>query len=189
LPPGIQVSEKGFLELAGRQDGLPVREMIIRFRDLVSADLDWADARKIRFRRWAFGINLAMLTLTAGSTVVLGFSKSPSRASYALPLVAVVTVLGGAEAFWNWRSRWILMEETRYRLNRLRDMMDYYLVTTHASEMSKAQLDRFFEEQQNIWAEVSGRWLVGHRAVQFRHDNDVDAVLPSSSFAAPRTTP
>lgn len=107
--------------------------MTMKFRDLVSADLAWADARKTSFRRRAFAINLAILILTGASTVVLGFSASASRASYALPIVAVVTLLGGIEAFWNWRSRWVLMEETRYRLNRLRDMMDYYLVTTPRS--------------------------------------------------------
>ena len=43
-------SERGFLELAGRDDGLPLREAFLRFRDLVSADMDWVDSRKARFR-------------------------------------------------------------------------------------------------------------------------------------------
>jgi hypothetical protein len=184
-PPGVVTSEKGFLDVAGRQEDLSVREMTMRFRDLVSADLDWADARKTMFRRRAFGINLAVLILTGASTVVLGASASASRATYALPMVALVTLLGGIEAFWNWRSRWILMEETRYRLNRLRDEMDFYLVTTCPAEMTRERLGQFFEDQQNIWAEVSGRWLVGHRAVQFSHDNDPGATF-GSSLSHPR---
>jgi hypothetical protein len=43
-------SERGFLEIAGRDDGIPLREVFIRFRDLVSADMGWADSRKTRFR-------------------------------------------------------------------------------------------------------------------------------------------
>ncbi|MFJ7212161.1 hypothetical protein [Amycolatopsis sp. NPDC098790] len=38
--------------------------------------------------------------------MVLGIQEIPSRASIALPMVALVTVLGGLETFFNWRSRW-----------------------------------------------------------------------------------
>jgi hypothetical protein len=44
--------------------------------------------------------------------------------------VASVTVLGALETFFNWRSRLVLMEEAQYRLNRLRDEIDYYLAAT-----------------------------------------------------------
>jgi hypothetical protein len=54
------------------------------------------------------------------------------------------------------------MEETQYRLNLLRDNMDYYFVTTPADGLSKQQLDLFYAEQQLIWADASRRW------VQFR---------------------
>ncbi|MDT4971296.1 MAG: hypothetical protein QOG22_1439 [Pseudonocardiales bacterium] len=70
--------------------------------------------------------------------------------------------LGTFEAFINWRPRWVLMEETQYRLNLLRDNMDYYLVTTPADGLSKQQLDLFYAEQQLIWADAGRRW------VQFR---------------------
>jgi hypothetical protein len=54
-------------------------------------------------------------------------SVHTERAAIALPMVALVTVIGGLEAYFNWRSLWVLMEETQYRLNRIRDEMDYYL--------------------------------------------------------------
>jgi hypothetical protein len=72
-------SERGFLELAGRDDGIPLREMFIRFRDLVSADMDWADSRKTRFRVRASCAKVATLALTAASTVVLGIPAIPAR--------------------------------------------------------------------------------------------------------------
>lgn len=90
----------------------------------------------------------ATLALTASSTVVLGIQAIPSRASIALPMVALVTVLGALETFFSWRSRWVLMEETQYRLNRLRDEMDYYLVATPSIEMHKDHLDQFFEDSK-----------------------------------------
>jgi hypothetical protein len=51
------------------------------------------------------------------------------------------------------------MEETQYRLNRIRDEMDYYLVTTPAAGLDRDRLHRFFIDQQNIWNDVSRRWI------------------------------
>ena len=65
-------SDRGFLELAGRDDSISLREAFIRFRDLVSSDMDWADLRKARFRTRASCAKVAALALTAASTVVLG---------------------------------------------------------------------------------------------------------------------
>lgn len=91
--------------------------------------------------------------------MVLGIEAIPGRSWVALPLVAAVTVLGALEAFFNWRSRWVLMEETQYRLNRLRDEIDYYLTVTPPEAVEQATLDRFFADQQQIWSDVSRRWI------------------------------
>jgi hypothetical protein len=159
VPRDVLPSEKGYLELAGRAADLPLRDVFIHFRDLVSADMEWTDSRKIRFRTRASSIKVAALVLTALSTIVLGIPAIPSRASIALPMVAVVTVLTALETFFNWRSRWVLMEEAQYRLNRLRDEMDYYLVVTPSGAITKEKLDEFFAEQQAIWSDVSRRWV------------------------------
>lgn len=121
--------------------------------------MDWADSRKTRFRWRATCIKVVSLVLTAASTVVLGIDAIPARASIALPMVASVAALGAAETFFNWRSRWVLMEEAQYRLNRLRDEMDYYLVATPSAEFDRARLDQFFAVQQAIWSDVSQRWI------------------------------
>lgn len=178
----ILPSEKGFLELVGRKADLPLREAIVHFRDLVSADMEWTDSRKVRFRRRAGRVKLAALTLTALSTIVLGIPAIPARASIALPMVALVTLLGALEAFFNWRSRWVLMEEAQYRLNRLRDEMDYYLVVTPSAEITKDKLDEFFEEQQAIWSDVSRRWI------EFRKLDQPSAGSPASTISTPTQT-
>jgi hypothetical protein len=152
-------SEVGFLELAGRELDLPLRDVFLQFRELISADMDWTDSRKVRFRKRASYVRVATLLLTASSTVVLGIQAIPGRAAIALPMVALVTVLAALESFYTWRSRWVLMEEAQYRLNRIRDEMDYYLVTTPSSELAKDKLRHFFEEQQAVWSNVSNRWI------------------------------
>ena len=51
------------------------------------------------------------------------------------------------------------MEEAQYRLNRLRDEIDYYLVATPRADITKEKLDEFFAQQQDIWSDVSRRWI------------------------------
>jgi hypothetical protein len=155
----VAVSERGLLDMAGRDADLPLREVLIRFRDLVSADMEWADSRKARFRARASYARVTALVLAATSTVVLGIPAIPDRTAIALPMVALVTLLSALEPFFNWRSRWVLMEEAQYRLNRIRDEMDYYLVATPAADLDRDHLHRFFTDRQDIWNDVSRKWI------------------------------
>ncbi|HLN69613.1 MAG TPA: SLATT domain-containing protein [Streptosporangiaceae bacterium] len=157
-------SEKGFLFVAGEAADMPLRDIFLKFRKTVSGDMEWADSRKHVFRRRASYVRVATLLLTAASTVVLGIEAIPSRAAIALPMVALVTVLGQLDSFYNWRSRWVLMEEAQYRLNRLRDDIDYYVITTPPPELEEERLKKFFLEQQATWNDVSRRWI-GFRKV------------------------
>jgi hypothetical protein len=74
-------------------------------------------------------------------------------------MVALVTVLGGLDSFYNWRSRCVLMEEAQYRMNRLRDEIDYYIIMTPPDNLSTEKLKESFLEQQAIWSDVSRRWI------------------------------
>jgi len=74
-------------------------------------------------------------------------------------MVALVTMLGGLEAFHVWRPRWVLMEEAQGSFNRIRDEMDYYIVTTPSTELDKEILHDFFMQQQAVWNDVSRRWV------------------------------
>jgi hypothetical protein len=103
--------------------------------------MTWTDTRKTKFRWRGSAVRLATLILTAASTVVLGIEAIPGRAAIALPMVATVTVLTGLESFHNWRSRWVPMEEAQYRLNRLRDEMDHFLVSSPSDSLRPAHLD------------------------------------------------
>jgi hypothetical protein len=159
-------SEKGFLFVAGEDANLSKRDIFLKFRSTVSGDMEWADSRKSIFRKRASYVRVTTLLLTAAATVVLGIGAIPSRATIALPLVALVTVLGGLDSFYNWRSRWVLMEEAQYRLNRLRDEIDYYIITTSQDGLNIERLKEFFLEQQAIWADVSRRWIESRKLDQ-----------------------
>jgi hypothetical protein len=170
-------SDLGFLKVAGREADIPLRQAFLKFRDLVASDMDWADFRKRRFRSRASRAKAAILLLTAASTVVLGIPAIPDRTYIALPMVALVTALSGFEGFFNWRSMWVLMEECQYRLNRLRDDVDYYIVLTPESELKKSQLDEYFKLQQEIWADVSRRWIEFRKLERASEGGDVTRQL------------
>jgi hypothetical protein len=151
--------EDAGLAKSGEDTGQAKREVFLKFRETVSGDMRWADSRKHVFRRRASYVRVATLLLTAAATVVLGIEAIPSRAAIALPLVALVTVLAGLDSFYNWRSRWVLMEEAQYRFNRLRDEIDYYIIAASPEDLKTEQLKEFFLEQQATWADVSKRWI------------------------------
>lgn len=159
-------SERGLWELVEARGQLSEADALIAFRELISADMDWADSRKIRFRRSAAVVRLSALFLTAAAAVVLGIDAIPHRASIALPMVATVTFLSALDTFFNWRARWVLMEETQYRLNRIRDEIDFLLVAGKPEDVTREGLRSFFDEQQVIWADVSRRWIEFRRSSQ-----------------------
>ncbi|MEV1058335.1 SLATT domain-containing protein [Micromonospora chalcea] len=157
-PAQSHPSEQGFFILSQRQTGVTPRQAIVGFREVIDVDLEWADLRKKRYRRRAVSTKVASLVLAALSTVALGVNLGGHGRALALPMVAAVTVLAGIEPYMSWRSRWVSMEETRYELNRLRDEIDYYLVTTSAGDQDQEQLRIFFADQQRIWRAVSKQW-------------------------------
>jgi len=156
----VLLSERGFLEMAGRDDGTPLREAFLHFRDLVSADMDWADSRKARFRTRASSAKVAALALAAASTVVLGIPAIPNRAAIALPMVALVTLISALEPFFNWRSRWVLMEETQYRLNRIRE--EVVPVRTGAGSRARRRMRADAARRARVRQQLGGgRWRHG----------------------------
>lgn len=159
IPADAIRSDQGFLELVGDKSDIELRAAMVGFRQLVSADIDWAEFRKRRFRRRAAVVKVGTLVLTAVSTVILGIEAIPARASIALPAVALVTLLSALDSFFGWRSRWVLMEETQFRLNQIRDEMDYYLVCTPTDELSRTKLGQFFHDQQDVWTYVNRRMM------------------------------
>jgi hypothetical protein len=152
-------SEQGLFALSGRELDLPLTELFVKFRDQVSEAMAWTDSRKTRFRKRSSWVKIGALILSALSTIILGIQEIPARASIALPFVALVTTLGALEGFFNWRSRWVLMEEAQYRLHRLRDDVDFYLLSTPSTALTMERLRQLFDEQQAIWSDVSQKWI------------------------------
>ncbi|MGW2248796.1 DUF4231 domain-containing protein [Kitasatospora sp. NPDC001660] len=119
----------------------------------------YARRRKKRFRLASSALKVLTLSLSATSTIILGLQSLNFWAGLAFALVAVVTLLGAVESFFNWRSRWVLMEETQYRFHRLADELEHLIASTSAADLTHARLQSLFDQYQGVWADLSDGWL------------------------------
>ncbi len=124
----------------------------------------YARSRKRRFRARAAVIKGASLVLSVASTIILGLQQLTTWTAIAFSLVAVVTVVNTLEPFFARRSLWVLMEHTQHRFYRLRDELTYYLAATPPGELQESRIRAMFGEYQQIWDQVSNRWMEYRRA-------------------------
>ncbi|MEX2980962.1 SLATT domain-containing protein [Streptomyces sp. C36] len=139
--------------------GLGPREAAALLLDKIRQGNGYARAKKKRFGRSASAIKVATLVLSAASTVILGLQNLNAWAGLALACVALVTLLGAVEPFFNWRSRFVLMEEAQYRFQRLADDLEYLVASTATDELTFDQLGEIFGRYQAIWDDLSRTWL------------------------------
>ncbi|TWF75590.1 hypothetical protein FHX44_111474 [Pseudonocardia hierapolitana] len=138
---------------------LSARELALWVRSEAVRGIVWAQPRKKRFRSAASITRMVTLGLSGASTVILGLQDLDFWASLGFSLVALSTVVAAVEPFFNWRSRWVLMEEAQAELRRIRDELDYLLATRGDDELRREDIEPFFERSQQVWRQTSTRWL------------------------------
>jgi ABC-type siderophore export system fused ATPase/permease subunit len=119
----------------------------------------YARSRKHRFRWKSVTVRLTVLVLSAASTIILGLQNLDPWTGTAFSLVAVVTVVSALEPFFAWRSLWVLMEEAAHKFHRLQDDLQYYIASHPAEEIDRERVRAMFVQYQEIWDELSSRWL------------------------------
>ena len=153
-------------ETRAPRGGLAPSDVARQVQRQASDGVAWARRRKKRFSRSASAIRVLSLALAVASTVILGLQHLNFWASVAFSLVAIGTLVNALEPFFNWRSRWILMEEPQYRFHQIEDELEYLLLKTPQSEIKIADLDPFFGRLQEVWKLTSERWLEYRRSGQ-----------------------
>ncbi|GAA0489839.1 DUF4231 domain-containing protein [Streptomyces olivaceiscleroticus] len=148
---------------SGLNVGLSPRETAAFLLEKIRQSNDYARGKKRRFGRSASITKVATLALSAASTVILGLQNLNAWAGLALACVALVTLLGAVEPFFNWRSRWVAMEEAQYRFQRLSDDLEYLVASTAADGLTFDQLGEIFGQYQAIWNDLSRTWLEHRR--------------------------
>lgn len=51
------------------------------------------------------------------------------------------------------------MEEAQYKFYRLRDELTYYIAANQPGQPDESKLRGMFEEYQQIWSQLSDRWM------------------------------
>ena len=113
-----------------------IHQVAARLQGQIADGITWARRRKARFRRAASAIRMLSPVLAVTSTIILGLQHLNFWTGLAFSLVAVGTLVSAVEPFFNWRSRWTLMEEAQYNLWRIQDELEYLLLKTPTSPLT-----------------------------------------------------
>lgn len=104
-------------------------------------------------------LRVAVVLLSAVSTIILGLQNLDPWTGTAFSLVAVVTAIATLEPFFAWRSLWVAMEKASYRFHRVRDDLEFYVANTPPEQLDTDRLRATFAQYQQIWEELSTSWL------------------------------
>jgi hypothetical protein len=128
--------------------------------------IGYSKRKRRDFRSAASLVKIATLVLSAASTIILGVQNLDFWTGVGFALVATVTVVSAVEPFFNWRSRWVLMEEQLLRLYRLEEDLTMLVARTPAGAMTDEMVDEYHDAYREIRNSTSQRWL------EFRRSTD-----------------
>jgi hypothetical protein len=140
---------------------IKLAKMLVEWTD---GGIEYTRNRRSTFRRLASANRLASLVLSAAATVILGLQVLTFETGVAFAMIATVTTLNGIEPFFNWRSRWILMEEAQHEFHRLQDRLNFYIARSGTEQLDLATLQVHFDDYERIWRQLGDRWLEYRRA-------------------------
>lgn len=119
------------------------------------------DERSKRLKRWNYFFKIAVLFLSASSTVLLGLTVSnPGYALWSrnvvLSMGATSTFLIGLSAFWNLESYWLTNKVLLSRLHAVRERFRF--LQAAGNGLSPEQIQAAFDEYQKIMDERIQYW-------------------------------
>jgi hypothetical protein len=119
--------------------------------------------RKAYYRRWASGTWGLSLVLSATSIIILGVQDLSLWASIGFSLVPVAALLNGVEPYFNWRSRWVMSEESQERFYRLEEDIRQKMAITPKGQIAMADIDAFYDRYTAAWEDFSRQWISNRR--------------------------
>src|SRR5262249_42604603 len=143
--------------------GVSPYQGLLELKKWIADGISFTRTRKNQFRFGASVVKLLSLALSAAATIILGLQNLSFWAGLAFSLVALGTVVNAIEPFFNWRSRWVLMEEARYRFYRLEDDINILIVKKTEGNVLSRDVDTYYKRYRFIWDDLSLRWLEQRR--------------------------
>lgn len=122
-------------------------------------DRDYARNRRMEWRLGAVALRLLTVGLGAAATVTLGLADLDTQAAVGFALTAIATVLGGLEAFFNWRSRWVAAEEALASWHHIEEALALYVSARPVEALVREELLAFDDQRRDVWSGFSRTWV------------------------------
>jgi hypothetical protein len=136
----------------------------------IAEGLSYVSIKRSTFRAIASRIRFVVLLLSSLITVVLGIRLAGMDnilRNVAFVLGGLATTIASIDVLFNYRTLWVEHEEAKWRLHRLQDRLDFYL--SGCSDNPEPQkLVEFHEAYQDIWDQLSTKWLKHRRDTVFK---------------------
>lgn len=129
----------------------------------IDESLEYTRRKGRRFKTGATTVHMASLLMTGTATVLLGLADMSPLVGVGLTLTGLTTVIGAFEPFFNYRSRWVIMEDGRAKLHRLKEDLKFQSATSPDGRLSREQLEELHERSQHVWTEMSNAWVSERR--------------------------
>lgn len=100
--------------------------------------------------------------MSASATIILGLVELTTPVAIAFVLTSLVTLVSALEPFFNFRARWVLLEEGQYKFHRIRDDIDFALVARNG-QLEAAEAEGFHQRMNDTWTYMSESWLSERR--------------------------
>jgi hypothetical protein len=134
-------------------------ELAAFVRQRLYDDRDYARGRRTEWRLGAVTLRLLTVGLGAAATVTLGLANLDTKAAVGFALTAIATVLGGLEAFFNWRSRWVAAEEALASWHHIEENLALYVSALPNEDLEKDEILAFDRERRAVWSNFSRTWI------------------------------
>ena len=139
--------------------GLSNMDLADFVRQRLYDDRDYARNRRMEWRFGAVTLRLLTVGLGAAATVILGLADLDTQAGVGFALTAIATVLGGLEAFFNWRSRWIAAEEALASWHHIEEGLALYVSARPVEDLVRDEILAFDDQRRDVWSDFSRTWI------------------------------
>lgn len=136
----------------------------------IKEGLDYVSVKRTAFQVVASRIRLVILLLAGLITIVLGIRITgwdDILRNAAFVLGGLSTTIASLDVLFNYRALWVEHEEAEWRLHRLQDRLEFYLSGCEDTP-DPQRLVEFHEAYQEIWDQLSTKWLMHRRNTMFK---------------------
>ncbi len=117
---------------------------------------------KLRNKKWASIFRISTIVMACTATITLGLDFLGMNFQFkiiAFVSICLATLLNSIEVYFDFRSLWVEFESAQAKFYQLKDKVEFYSMGASGNILDMEQLNRFFEEYNEIWRMLSDNWI------------------------------